>query len=253
MVAAVRCLACVLITLTACSAPAEVPGGGLPDGAVDGHGEVPIDGPGDVPLMGFGELSGMCGVLNAPELTGAAPVLVRDALAFARAYVDPDDRPLLTTGGRRLAETPNAGGSSVLSEVFAYEQLARCELAPLLKTELEISYDAPGKITDLLVEIDGYKIGVSVTRAVAFPFGQPYTLEMARPLLERKLGDIQLSSANVSAADRWDKQILAYLAYDDQAADAVAQAWAETDAAVKADTIVLVTVTAGDDLFIYAN
>src|SRR5262245_43866184 len=81
---------------------------------------------------GFGELSGMCGVLMAMDLTSTSPMLVSDTFTFERQYVDPADRPLLTEGGRHLAETPNAGGSSGLSEVFAFEQLARCELATLL-------------------------------------------------------------------------------------------------------------------------
>lgn len=203
--------------------------------------------------MGFGELGGMCGVLNAPELTGEMPQLVRDTFTFARRFDDPADRPLLTAGGRRILETPNAGGSSVFSEVFAFEQLARCELAVLLKTEVEIVYDQAGKITDLAVEVDGVKIGVSVTRAVAFPFGSPYTVEAASMLISRKLSDIQESSANVSAADRWEKQVLAVLAWDEAAADAVGEAWSALDAQVRADSIVIVSVTHGDDLFIYSD
>ncbi len=195
----------------------------------------------------------MCGVLGAADWLAASPALVRDRFTFERAYVDAMDRPLLTDGGRRLAETPNAGGSSGLSEVFAYEQLARCEQAALLKTETEIVYDQAGKITDLEVLVDGHKIGVSVTRAVAYPFGSPYTMDAATMLISRKLGDIQLSTANVSAQDRWDKQVLAILAWDDQAADTMAQAWAAVDAAVKADTIVILTATDGQDLFIYSN
>ena len=37
------------------------------------------------------------------------------------------------------------------SEVFAYEWLARCEQATLLKTETEIVYDVVGKKADILV------------------------------------------------------------------------------------------------------
>jgi hypothetical protein len=206
-----------------------------------------------LPLAGFGDLSGMCGVLAVADLTGAAPELFRDTMTFTRRYNDPADRPLLTPGGLHLAETPNAGGSSGFSEIFAYEELARCELAGLLKTETEIVYSTTGKITDLEVDIDGHKIGVSVTRAVAFPFGSVYTLDAATALMTKKLGDIQLSTANVSAADRWDKQILAVLAYDDAAADTIAQAWTALDPSIKADTIVIVTSTAGDDTFIYTN
>jgi len=166
---------------------------------------------------------------------------------------NPDDRPLLTEGGQHLAETPNAGGSSGLSEIFAYEQLARCEMAMLLKTETEIVYDTTGKITDMEVSIDGLKIGVSVTRAVAYPFGSTYTLSTAQALIMKKLQDIQASSMNVSAADAWAKQILAILAYDTPTADTMAQAWASMDDATKADTIVILTTTDGDDAFIYTN
>jgi hypothetical protein len=211
------------------------------------------DGSPDAAPAGFGALSGMCGVLDAMDATSAEPQLVRGTFTFARAFVDPDDRDLLTPGGLRLAETPNAGGSSQLSEVFAYEQLARCDEALLLKTETEILYDTPGKITDLEIELDGRKLGVSVTRAVAFPFGSEYTLAAATTLVEKKLSDIQMSSANVSAADAWDKQILAVLAWDDAAAETFAQAWSMTDAALQADTIVVITSTDGDDQWIFGN
>jgi len=247
---ALASLAC-LAAATACGSPgADV----TPDGATTAvDGAVAPDAPEGVPLPGFGDLSGMCGVLGEADLTGATPELFRDTLTFARAYVDPDDRALLTDGGRHLAETPNAGGSSGLSEIFAYEELARCELAQLLKTETEIVYDQTGKITDLEVQIDGHKIGVSVTRAQTFPLGETYTLDAATTLLSRKLGDIQLSTANVSAGDRWDKQILAVLAWDDATADTVAQAWVALDPSVQANTVVVVTTTGGDDTFIYTN
>jgi hypothetical protein len=244
----------IAIALAACGG-----GGALTPPEVDAR--LPeIDGPvvppdmhEGVPLAGFGDLSGACGVLDEPELTGADPALFRNALNFARRFEDPADRPLLTAGGLHMIETPNAGGSSGMSEVFAFEELARCELAGLLKTETEIVYTTPGKITDLEVTIDGHKIGVSVTRAVQFPFGNPYTTEAATTLIQRKLEDILVSSTNVSPEDRWEKQILSVLAYDDQHADVVEQVWAGFDAAVRADTLLVVTVTNGADDFIYTN
>ena len=234
-----------LAALVGCSEPATTP---PPDGP-----EAVVDAAAPDAYAGFGTLSGMCGILQQMQLTGPTPELFTDTFTFQRAYMDPADRPLLTPGGRRLAETPNAGGSSGLSEIFAYEELARCEQAALLKTETEIVYDTPGKITDLEVSVAGHKIGVSVVRAFAYPLGQPYTVALAMPLITRKLQDIQASSMNVSAADRWEKQILAVLAYDTQAADIVAQVWASADAMTKADTVVIVSVTEGEDLFIYTN
>lgn len=201
----------------------------------------------------FGALSGQCGVLTVADFTGATPEFFRDKFTFATAYVDATDRSMLTEGGQRMMATPNAGGSSGLSEAFAYEELARCEAATLLHTETEIVYSTTGKITDLEVSMQGHKIGVSVTRAVAYPFGTTYTLDAATTLIKRKLTDIQTSSMDVSPQDKWDKQILAVLAWDDATADTVNQAWMALDAATKADTLVVVTVTDGDDMFIYNN
>src|SRR6185436_17398087 len=114
----------------------------------------------------------MCGVLGETELTGALPSLFRGNFDFGTdRYDDPADRDQLTPGGQIIVAIPNAGGSSVYSEVFAFEELARCELAGLIKTETEIEYTDPNsKKADLLVTIDGHPIGVSVTRAVTFPF-----------------------------------------------------------------------------------
>ena len=239
------------VALVACGAPAA-----QPDAPATGSGSdaaVAIDAPGGIPLAGFGDLSGMCGVLGATQLTEATSETFRDTLTFQRAYVDPDDRPLLTAGGQHLAMTPNAGGSSGLSEIFAYEELARCELATFLKSETEIIYDTPGKITDLEVMLGGHKIGVSVTRAVAYPFGSTYSMSAATTLATKKLMDIQTSTANVSAADKWDKQILAVLAWDDAAADTFAAAVQAIDPGVRANTLVVITTTSGDDTFIYSN
>lgn len=237
--------AVVLALLAACGDS----GSSTPD--VDAF--VATDAAPDAAPTAFGEIGGACNQLNDPELTGAMPLLFHSSLTFARRYNDPADRPLLTPGGQEIVATPNAGGSSIYSEVFAFEQLARCELAALLKTETEIVYDTQGKITDILVEIDGKKIGVSVVRAVQFPFGQPYTLQNATTIIQRKLEDIQASSMNVSAQDRWVKQVLAVLAYDDQHADTVKSAWLGMDASVRADTVLVVTATHGDDTFIYTN
>jgi hypothetical protein len=250
-VAMTRLASLLVIAAAACGrspAPstADAPAAQVPDAPVASPDAAP-----DAALPGFGELGGECGVLAVADLTGAAPELHLARFTFARAYVDPDDRPLLTAGGQTMMATPNAGGSSGASEAFAYEELARCELASLLKTETEIVYDVKGKITDLEVSIDGHKIGVSVTRAETYPLGQTYTLQTATALLTKKLDDIKVSTADVSAADRWDKQILAVVAYDDQAADTMAQAWSMLDEATRGDTIVIVTSTDGPDTWLY--
>ena len=130
--------------------------------------------------------------------------------------------------------------------------LYRCELATLLKTETEILYvDSAGKKTDLLVEIDGHRVGVSVTRAYHYPPDEPYPQQEATELLEKKLGDIPLSAANAHPDDAWPRSLLHILAYDETSGDAVQAAWAELDAGLRGATLVWVTVTDGKDGFLY--
>lgn len=203
------------------------------------------------PREGFGAISGSCGVLD-DELTSAESFFIENAIDFGADPYDEADQSLLTDGGREIIADGNAGGSSIYSEVFAYEVLQRCELATLLKTENEVSYTVSDtSITDLLVEIDDLKIGVSVTRAVGWPREDPYTVQQAADLLTDKLQDIQESSANVAAEDAWAKQILHVIAYEAQHADSLATAYGQLDSAVLADTVVFVTVSDGDDSFLY--
>ncbi|MFP4600298.1 MAG: hypothetical protein ACLFVJ_18735 [Persicimonas sp.] len=205
----------------------------------------------EVPLAGFGEIEGQCGVLD-DELTTDDSYYIVNRIDFGADPYDDGDESLLTEGGREILADGNAGGSSVLSEVFAYEVLERCELATLLKSETEISYTtSDSKLADMLVEIDTLKIGVSVTRAVGWPRDDPYTVEQARSLLEDKFSDIQDSTANVAAEDAWTKQILHVIAYEDEHATSLETAYGQLDASVTADSVVFVTVTDGDDAFLY--
>ena len=193
-------------------------------------------------------VGGDCGILDT-ELTDASPHLVDTTILlntcdYVVEYMSP--------GALEIWFDGNAGGNSIYSEIFAYEMANQCEDATLLKTENEILYlDPQGKMTDLLLEIDGLKIGVSVTRAFIWPLGTPLTPERAEELLVDKLGDVLLSSANVAPEDQWQKQILAVETptVDDMAT--VIAAYAGLDPAVKADTICWVMATEGDDDFLY--
>ncbi len=200
---------------------------------------------------GFGVITGACGEID-DELTSASPAKFDNAIDFMADGYDDGDFDRLTEGGREIIRDGNAGGSSLYSEVFAYEVLARCEGAELEWTETEVEYlDMMGKITDLVVTIDNERIGVSVTRAVKFPFDDPYPVADALDLLEGKLSDVLLSSANVKPEFAWTKQILHVIAYGPQHATALETAYGMIDAATKSDTILVVTVSNGDDDFLY--
>ncbi len=244
----VRVFIGALLALSCGGGAAESPDAGGADAAlVDGG----ADAGAEFPQPGFGEISGDCDVLDE-ELASAEPALFRIAIDFDRLYVDADEG-MLSAGAQQIIEDGNAGGSSLLSEVFAFEVLARCELANLLKTETQIVYDEQGSITDFLAEIDELKIGVSVTRAVGFPFDDPYLPAQGIELLADKLAGVIESSSNVSDADRWQKQVLAILAYAPGHADVIADAWATLNAGARADTLVMIIVTNGADDFIYCD
>lgn len=200
----------------------------------------------------LGTLSGSCGTVKT-LLKTTAPSFEKNTLVFVKGETYDGDS--LSPDGERMFDTPNAGGSSTESEVMSFEVLHACEGASLLKTETEILYtndDAgPASITDILVEIAGKKVGVSVTRAykpanIAFPDSD------VKALLEKKLEGILRSSARVATADRWVKQILHVFAATKAQADAVTRVLPTIDAELRSNTIVLLTETKGGG-FVYCD
>lgn len=254
------------LLFAACSGSAA-PDGGVLSGASDLAAPAdaaipPVDAAGPVldiavpPDMGdiLGTLSGACGTLM-PRLRDPSPALVEDSLVFMPPEVW--GRAALSPDGQRFFDTPNAGGSSLESEVMSFEVLRYCEGAALYKTETEIAYAPPddagaNTITDYEVTMYGEKVGVSVTRAYKPSGLGAYTDAEVRSLLEKKLQGVVRSSVRVMPADRWVKQILHVWVANAQARAAVERVWPQLDAATRADTIVLLTTTTGGG-FIYCN
>ncbi len=201
------------------------------------------------PTPGFGKLSGQCNILDQKEWKSSQSYLFRNTIDFGSMGFD---EKKLTKGGQQIWKDGNLGGSSVHSEIFAYEVLHRCESATLLKSESKILYqDKGGKKTDLLVTIDARKIGVSVTRAFHFPPTKLYTEQEATKLLTKKLKDIPLSASNADPKDAWVRSILHIIAYNKQHADTVETAYQKLDNSIKSNIILMVTVTDGKDDYIY--
>jgi hypothetical protein len=204
------------------------------------------------PTAILGTLTGACPLLSA-ELQSTQPSIHENAVTFVPGETYARDQ--LSSGGQRLFDTPNAGGSSAESEVMSYEVLHFCEGATLLKTETEIGYDqtsdAGNSITDILLEFHGLKIGVSVTRAY-----KPAPLVMGDPevksLLEKKLHGINVSSRRVLPQDAWVKQILHVFVANEAMAASVKRVLPTIDAATRADTIVVLTRTQGGG-FVYCK
>lgn len=256
----------LVLLLSACTASttAVVPGGSAPDSTPteeegeetrrDGgsEGGAKPDAGSTNPNDILGTLaSGACGVVKS-KITSPSPSLDNNLLVFVSGekYV----RAELSTGGQKLFDNPNAGGSSIESEVMSFEVLHYCEGATLLKTETEILYQppddaGPNTITDILVSIAGSKVGVNVLR-VYKPGGM--TDPEVKTAVERKLESINRSSQRVLPQDKWVKQILHVFSPNKAATDAVARVLPTISSSTRADTIVLVTETKGGG-FVYCN
>lgn len=225
-------------------------GGGANAGASSGGtgGGGPNGGQGGTSAEEFGVLSGEVGSIDEAAVLGSNPRLFESTIDFGTAQFD---SALLSADARRLLEAAAVGGSSAEAHAIAFEILRRGAGATLLKTSEEISYTTSSKSVDFLVEIQGQRVGVSVTRATSFPLGSDLSLQSASNLLEQKLNDILLASAGVAPSDAWVKAILLVLAYDAQKHDVVLEAYSALDSMTRSDTLVLVTQTDGDDAFLY--
>ncbi|KAG0319776.1 hypothetical protein BGZ99_004931 [Dissophora globulifera] len=144
----------------------------------------------------------------------------------------------------RMLNTPNAGGSSLLSEVLSCEMLNRCLGATLAKTEMEIRYlFAYQPITDYTVTLPNLSprmhVGVSVTRA--FAFKGAYRKSDCRKLLWKKLTGILASTRNV-LNERFFKQILHVWVPNGKVARTVQATYKSLPEEVTRNTVVIISV-----------
>ena len=199
-------------------------------------------------------ISGNINLLDNNILNSSNPYKFSGEIDFGSNPYDDSDFDSLSSGGKKLITDGNMGGTSILSEVFAFEVLRTTIGAQLLKSETEIVYTDPnGKQTNFLIQVDSHKIGVVVVRGYIYPPESDYTVTAAQTLLTNKLSKVNQSTANVTSADSWEKQILFVMAYSSSIATSFDTAWANIDNTTKGNTILVITTTNGDDSFIYAN
>ncbi|KAF9355814.1 hypothetical protein BGX34_010246 [Mortierella sp. NVP85] len=144
----------------------------------------------------------------------------------------------------RMLNTPNAGGSSLLSEVLSCEMLNRCLGATLAKTEMEIRYlFAYQPITDYTITLPNLSprmhVGVSVTRA--FAFKGAYRKADCQKLLWKKLSGILASTRNV-VDERFFKQILHVWVPNGKVARTVQATYKSLPIEVTRNTVVIISV-----------
>lgn len=224
------------------------PGDAGPDTAV-GDGDAADAAPFDI----VGTASGDCGAIKG-FLTTTESVLVEIPLLFDAT--DKYERARLSPGGQKVYDAPNAGGSSKESEVMTFELLHHCDGAVLLKTETEVKYGPaadgmPASITDMIVSIGGVKIAANPKR-VFKPLPLTMTDTEVRDQLIKDFTSINGSNARVLPEDKWVKQILHVWVPSVTYYDAVKRVLPTIDAALRSNTIVLLTRTTGGG-FIYCD
>ncbi|KAJ6248013.1 hypothetical protein M0813_18111 [Anaeramoeba flamelloides] len=160
----------------------------------------------------------------------------------------------LSKGAKKLLETENAGGSSIISEALSFEVLHRLFRCKLLATEMEIQYKDPhSPITDYAISIDGQAFGVSVTRAMKWPIGSTFTTVDGTKLLKKKLSGIIKSTKN-AMNPKFEKQILHIWAENSKTNDTLIDIW-ENDLcdSLKSNTFILITTAENNCEYIFWN
>ena len=172
-------------------------------------------------------------ILQTWELSGYLEIAVHMASTFQNWNIHKDTEKILST--------PNAGGSSVISEAVSFELLNRLFGAELLATEMEIVYNFDNtKKTDILCEIEGISIAISVTRAMKY---NEFTIEMAIRLLEKKLSCVLGSNLAVSDKYAWFKQLLYIWVQEPEIAKILRETYEDyIKPEYKANTIVLIVL-----------
>lgn len=162
------------------------------------------------------------------------------------------DKVSLTDGGNTIKNVPNAGGSSVNSEVFSFEVLNFLINAKLQATEMQLEYFPLGsKITDYSIRAGDQVLGVSVTRAMKFGGGVFDDMDAFR-LLSKKLYGVNASTKAVLKRFRWKKQILHIWAESTQVADTLERVYnSQIDDDLRNNTLVVVTVCQKNSAFIF--
>lgn len=235
--------------LTLSSSTVAVPSIGIYDGEVLAYRGILQRGDGGSgPADGMGGISGDCGVMTSGVIDALSPFLFRNRLDFWTDPYDAADFGRLSAAAQAILGSANPSTGGVVARAFAFEMLRRCEGAQLLQTAEEIVYlDPAGKKANMLANIAGRRIGVTSIRVFRYPPGSPYPVEQARVVLEWKLQDVRAANQNVAPADRWGKQVLHVFADGDDHATALVAAYELIAPVLKANTILLITVSDGAD------
>ncbi len=136
--------------------------------------------------------------------------------------------------GLRSIEVENAGGQSEISEMFSIDYFCNVYGASNVLLEQEISYAHKYKMADFICTIKDInnkdeRVGISVSRGMAYPTPEYFTIEKARHLLYKKLYGLIVARNCVIKEQSFYKSILHIWCQSSQIVDLLKQAYEELD------------------------
>jgi hypothetical protein len=154
-----------------------------------------------------------------------------DYLCYVDTYTLPNfDQIGFSDTALRSMKIQNAGGSSNISEalsMYYFQGLITSPRAPspTFVPECEVDYWIEYKMCDFLMTWGNVNIGVSVTRAVRYPFEIEYTVSDGLTLLKRKLDGLIIARNAVNTRHQFFKSILHVWCYSQTAAVHIQEAY----------------------------
>lgn len=151
----------------------------------------------------------------------------------------------------RCAQSPNAGGRSVVSEAVAVEVLARTLNARDVLTEMEIVVWGGWKMVDFIARIGGTRVGISVTRAMKHPHPSLFDQDEADRLVEKKLSGLVVARAGITKRQRHSHAILMIWCETAEIEKMVVRAFERVVADPTYDEVALYTIVATDSPWLF--
>lgn len=173
--------------------------------------------------------------------------------------------PKLSRAAYRALVTPNAGGASEFSEALSCDMFVKMYGGKYVRTEMEIEHWYGWKLPDMVLrfattalskhvlqveeQIRGriekrkyVNVGISVTRAMAFPSPDDFTLNDADVLLRKKLNGLVVARAGVYEKDAFYKSVLHIWAQNQRIAGLLNTAYESLPANIRDNVLVICTV-----------
>ena len=166
----------------------------------------------------------------------------------------------------RSIEIENAGGRSALSEMLSIEYFSKKHGATDFLFEMEVEYWISYKMVDFVCSIpsassasslptsdehpnEKERVGVSVTRAMAYPSPDLFTLEMAKTLLNKKMSGLVIARNAVIKKHRFFTSYLHVWCQTRKIADLVAEAYFLLPESEKSSMRVVLTVYENPEIY----